>query len=114
MEPAPSFVTSNTLPDDGAQPKPPETFHYFPRLPSELRVIIWKMALHPPGFKRWTRYLTLFESTGDRKSPLRDFAVPDRQFSEYEKEYLPLLPNIEYKVTAPRVTAHGSQAHAPE
>ncbi|KAI8687236.1 2EXR domain-containing protein [Fusarium sp. Ph1] len=27
----------------------PETFHLFPRLPAELRLAIWKLALHPGG-----------------------------------------------------------------
>lgn len=72
------------------------------------------MALHPWGAKRGVQYLSLFKSTGDRKSPLLDLAVPNRRFSEYEKKYEPFLLNIEYRVAAPRVSAHGNHAHRPE
>lgn len=121
MAPVPSGTSnkrrrthSDTLPRDGAQPKPLGEFHYFLRLPPELRVIVWKMALHPWGAKRGVQYLSLFKSTGDRKSPLLDLAIPNRRFSEYKKKYEPFLLNIEYRVAAPRVSAHGNHAHGPE
>ena len=82
--------------------KPLEQFHYFPRLPPELRIAIWQMAIRPPDL-RGVHYFSLFRSIGDRESPLLDQAVADRQYDRYlEKDQR--LFNIEYKAAAPRVS----------
>lgn len=104
---------TNTLPKDKAQPKPLEKFHYFPKLPPELRITIWEMAIRPRDI-RGVHYFSLFKSTGDRESPLLDLAVANRQLSEYEKKYETFLLNIEHRAAAPRVAAYRNHAYPPE
>lgn len=55
--------------EDEAQPMPPGVFHYFPRLPAELRIATWEMALDPRGI-RAVHYFTLFKTRGLRATGL--------------------------------------------
>jgi len=98
---------SNTLSKNKAQSKPLDQFHYFPRLPPELRIIIWGMALRPCGI-RGVHYFSLFNSS--KEHPLWDLSIANRWHSKSGKVYGELLGNLlntEHRIAAPRVVAHG-------
>lgn len=94
--------------------KPLQEFHGFSRLPPELRIAIWEMAVRPQGMNG-VNYFTLFKSAGDNESPLADLAVANRRFEghgPWEKNYEELV-KIEYRAAAPRISAHENDLSSP-